>query len=435
MLKLAAKPKQITILIAILALGMFAVNVAPAAAFTNNRYLAYGKKAAINVPAKPQILGSYTISDAYINGLVTDTVNKMAAQGLLKGEKGDKGDPASFPTLASADPNSSDFQQVYIPGAVSAANQQTFLAATNLSGDNITVNSVNTGDLDSTGAFTNEGSASFSGNASFTGSTTMGDLVVSTIESPVSIANFDGYSWTNASSRELKENFATVTPTDILTKIDSLPIYTWNYKNENPDVVHMGPVAEDFYSTFDLGNSSSSISTIDPAGVALAGIQGLDAKVSKLLDISWILDGLKNLGLDIEQGFIKVEGLIANMVQTKQLEVGSTDQPAGITIYDTVTKQPVCIFSANNVLRSQPGKCPDVITSAQDQPTTTAAQTAQDNNSTTTITDLPVTSDVSNSTSLPDGSTPTTTPTDLPIATPDASSSASSTLTNLTTNN
>ncbi|MDR3643384.1 MAG: tail fiber domain-containing protein [Candidatus Doudnabacteria bacterium] len=431
-----AKPpsKQIPIVTVFLAFLIFALNTSRALAFSNNRYLAYGNKKALVVSlTKPQVLGSYTVSDAYITSLVTDMVNKMVSQGLLKGEKGDKGDTSSFPTLASVDPNSSDFQQVYIPGAVSAANQQTFLAATNLSGDNITVNSVNTGDLDSTGAFTNEGSASFSGNANFTASTTMANLNVATIESPVSIANFDGYSWTNASSKELKENFATITPDNILTKIDSLPIYTWNYKTENSDIVHIGPVAEDFYTAFGLGNSSSSISTIDPAGVALAGIQGLDAKISAMLDISWILDGLKSLGVSIAQGFIKVESLIADMVQTKQLEVGSLDQPAGITIYDTVTKLPVCIFSANNVLQSQPGKCPDVMAVSQRQPATVPAQTPQTNNSTTTVEDLPAASDVSSST--PPAVDPTTMPPALITITPDTSSSASSTLNNLTINN
>jgi len=36
--------------------------------------------------------------------------------------------------------------------------------------------------------------------------------------------------------------------------------------------------AVDFYAIFGVGNSSTSISTIDPSGIALAGIQALDAK-------------------------------------------------------------------------------------------------------------------------------------------------------------
>ena len=84
--------------------------------------------------------------------------------------------------------------------------------------------------------------------------------------------------WTNASDRNLKENFVPVTPAAILQKIDALPLTEWNYKNEDPSVRHIGPVAQDFYSIFGVGNSSTSISTIDPSGIALAGIQALDAK-------------------------------------------------------------------------------------------------------------------------------------------------------------
>ena len=84
--------------------------------------------------------------------------------------------------------------------------------------------------------------------------------------------------WTNASDRNLKENFAPVIPAAILRRIDALPLLEWNYKNEDPSVRHIGPVAQDFYSIFGVGNSSTSISTIDPSGIALAGIQGLDEK-------------------------------------------------------------------------------------------------------------------------------------------------------------
>lgn len=84
--------------------------------------------------------------------------------------------------------------------------------------------------------------------------------------------------WTNASDRNLKENFVPVVPSTILQRIDTLPLLEWNYRNEDPSVRHIGPVAQDFYSIFGVGNSSTSISTIDPSGIALVGIQGLDEK-------------------------------------------------------------------------------------------------------------------------------------------------------------
>jgi hypothetical protein len=91
-----------------------------------------------------------------------------------------------------------------------------------------------------------------------------------------------GGTWTNASDRNLKENFATLSPASILEKIDQLPITEWDYKTEGPSVNHIGPVAQDFWEAFHLGNSQTSISTIDPAGVALLGIQALDQKITAL---------------------------------------------------------------------------------------------------------------------------------------------------------
>ena len=94
----------------------------------------------------------------------------------------------------------------------------------------------------------------------------------------------DGATWSNASDRNIKENFATVTPADILQKIDALDIQQWNYKTDSASTTHIGPTAQDFYTAFRTGGDSgqTSISTIDPSGVALLGIQALDQKITAL---------------------------------------------------------------------------------------------------------------------------------------------------------
>jgi hypothetical protein len=91
-----------------------------------------------------------------------------------------------------------------------------------------------------------------------------------------------GGTWTNASDRNLKENFTPVDLADILNKINTLPVSEWDYKTEGPTVKHIGPVAQDFYSVFGLGNNNTSISTIDPAGVALLGIQALSKQLQNI---------------------------------------------------------------------------------------------------------------------------------------------------------
>lgn len=79
------------------------------------------------------------------------------------------------------------------------------------------------------------------------------------------------------SSRAVKEDISPVNPEAILDKVVELPIATWSYQDD-PGVPHLGPMAEDFFEVFGLGDSSSSIAALDSDGVALAAIQGLKAE-------------------------------------------------------------------------------------------------------------------------------------------------------------
>ncbi|MBI2599450.1 MerR family DNA-binding transcriptional regulator, partial [Candidatus Daviesbacteria bacterium] len=90
-----------------------------------------------------------------------------------------------------------------------------------------------------------------------------------------------GGAWENGSSFEFKENFTQLNTLDILSKINELNISSWNYKLEQ-GVSHIGPIAEQFYSVFGVGNDNKHISTIDPAGIALVGIQALSEQMSNL---------------------------------------------------------------------------------------------------------------------------------------------------------
>jgi hypothetical protein len=81
--------------------------------------------------------------------------------------------------------------------------------------------------------------------------------------------------WTNNSSAAAKENFEPVNGADVLARLAALPITSWSYRAEDPSVRHMGPTAQDFHAAFGLGADDTSLSTIDPAGVALAAIQEL----------------------------------------------------------------------------------------------------------------------------------------------------------------
>jgi hypothetical protein len=64
-------------------------------------------------------------------------------------------------------------------------------------------------------------------------------------------------------------------PNAVLAKLEVVPIDEWSYRSEDPSIRHIGPMAQDFYSAFRIGEDKRHITTIDEDGVALAAIKGL----------------------------------------------------------------------------------------------------------------------------------------------------------------
>lgn len=112
-----------------------------------------------------------------------------------------------------------------------------------------------------------------------------------------------GGSWNNLSDRNMKQNFAAVDPRAILRGVLALPISTWNYKSQASSVRHIGPMAQDFFATFKVGEGDKTITTVDPDGVALAAIQGLN---EELKDRDARIDGLQQ---QIKQQQEQLDGL------------------------------------------------------------------------------------------------------------------------------
>ncbi len=94
--------------------------------------------------------------------------------------------------------------------------------------------------------------------------------------------------WTNGSSRTFKENFTPFDGNDLLRKISTLSVTTYNFKGSTEK--HVGPVAEEFVQAFDTGVIRESdgkrddmyLSAGDVAGVALAGVQELLKRIEML---------------------------------------------------------------------------------------------------------------------------------------------------------
>jgi len=83
-----------------------------------------------------------------------------------------------------------------------------------------------------------------------------------------------GNAWASVSDREAKQDFQAVDKRGILKKVADLPVTSWTYKADLSRR-YIGPMAQDFHSTFGLGDDDKSITTLDTDGVLLASVQGL----------------------------------------------------------------------------------------------------------------------------------------------------------------
>ena len=104
------------------------------------------------------------------------------------------------------------------------------------------------------------------------------------------------------SSREAKTGFSALDPKTTLSRVASLPISIWSYKADGPGVRHAGPMSEDFYQAFQLGQDDKHISFTDSAGIALAAVQGLNQivqeKDQKIADLESRLEALERIVLE-----------------------------------------------------------------------------------------------------------------------------------------
>lgn len=85
-----------------------------------------------------------------------------------------------------------------------------------------------------------------------------------------------------SSSRTIKENFLDADGESILAKVAGVPVSFWNYILEGTEVLHLGPVAEDFYSAFGLGPNGLAIGLGDMDGVNFAAAKALELRTRRL---------------------------------------------------------------------------------------------------------------------------------------------------------
>jgi hypothetical protein len=86
--------------------------------------------------------------------------------------------------------------------------------------------------------------------------------------------------WSNLSDRRMKKGIVPLDDAGVLAKVAALPISEWSYRSEG-GVRHVGPMAQDFYAAFRVGEDDRHITSIDEDGVALAAIKALHAENAK----------------------------------------------------------------------------------------------------------------------------------------------------------
>jgi trimeric autotransporter adhesin len=168
--------------------------------------------------------------------------------------------------------------------------------------------------------------------------------------------------WTNASDRNLKDNFAPVDGASVLSKLNAIPMTTWNYKT-NHESRHLGPMAQDFYGAFHLGSDDKHISTVDEGGVALAAVQALYReglqKNAKIRSQEAQIQQLTQQVAELKQGELKIAALEARLtkLEANHATVSSTrlkrHPKHGKPTVSSVTLQASATLPANELNRQR----------------------------------------------------------------------------------
>ncbi|MEX1002117.1 MAG: tail fiber domain-containing protein [Crocinitomicaceae bacterium] len=94
-----------------------------------------------------------------------------------------------------------------------------------------------------------------------------------------------GGAWSSLSDRNSKDNIQEIDENKYLKKLDSIDVFYWNYISQDSSIMHIGPMAQDFYKTFEIGEDSTMINSIDFDGVNLILLKGLYEKMIELEEL------------------------------------------------------------------------------------------------------------------------------------------------------
>jgi hypothetical protein len=197
-------------------------------------------------------------------------------------------------------------------------------------------------------------------------------------------------SFVNISTRTAKKDITYLSDGDesnILTKIKDINVATYHYSSENSNSpLRLGLIAEEAPQEV-LSAGGKGVDVYKFSTFLLAGIQAqqkklesLEARIAKLEESgvaggasnASLVEYLASLGAEFVQDVVRLKTLIVDAVTVKNITVKADDvAQTGITIYDRVTSQPVCMFVANGLMSTEAGECKSIpATSTSSGPST-----------------------------------------------------------------
>ncbi|MBP9705937.1 MAG: hypothetical protein KBD79_14375, partial [Chitinophagales bacterium] len=109
----------------------------------------------------------------------------------------------------------------------------------------------------------------------------------------------------------------------------------WHYLADEQNITHIGPYAQDFYKLFEVGDDTT-ISTIDPAGVALVGIQALsENNITQQADIEAIIKENELLNDRLNKMELLLSQLQNSLSQCCNSSESSSNGNATLSVSDT----------------------------------------------------------------------------------------------------
>ncbi len=97
------------------------------------------------------------------------------------------------------------------------------------------------------------------------------------------------------------------------------------------------------------------VQDIDHRILSMKDVESVERKLNKgffAAAISAVGDAVSSVFNGIKQGFLALASLV-----TDKLQVGTSEAPSGITIYDVKTKKPYCMVMSNGKMENIPGEC------------------------------------------------------------------------------